>query len=95
MKRLLAALVLVLASGVAAGQSFPSKAVRIVVAYPPGGGTDVLARLVGRYLGDALGQPVVIENRPGGNGRIGMDLVANSPPDGHMLLAIAAGPLNE
>src|SRR4029450_10129493 len=79
----------------AGGQSFPPQPVRIVVPYPPGGGTDVLTRLVGRYLGDALGQPVVVENRPGGNAQIGMDLVAKSPADGHTLLAIAAGPLNE
>ena len=95
MKRLLLGLIVFLASGIAWGQSFPTHAVRIVVPYPPGGGTDVLARLVGRHLGDMLGQTVVVENRPGANAQIGMDLVAKAPADGHTLLAIAAGPLNE
>ena len=95
MKRLFLGLIVFLASGITWGQSFPSHAVRIVVPYPPGGGTDVLARLVGQRLGDTLGQPVVIENRPGGNAQIGMDVVAKSPADGHTLLAIAAGPLND
>jgi tripartite-type tricarboxylate transporter receptor subunit TctC len=95
MKRFLLGLLLVLAPGFALSQPFPSRTVRIVVAYPPGGGTDVLARIVARHLGDALGQSVVVENRPGGNGQIGMDAVAKSPADGHTLLAIAAGPLNE
>jgi tripartite-type tricarboxylate transporter receptor subunit TctC len=95
MKRLFLGLIVFLAPCVTWAQSFPSHAVRIVVPYPPGGGTDVLTRLVGRHLGDALGQPVVIENRPGGNAQIGMDVVAKSPADGHTLLAIAAGPLND
>ena len=74
--------------------AFPSRAMRIVVPYPPGGGTDVLARLVGRYLGESLHQPVVVENRPGGNSLIGMDFVAKSAPDGHTLMVVAAGPLD-
>jgi len=78
----------------AAAQGFPSKPMRIVVPYPPGGGTDVLARLVGRHMGESLKQPVVVENRAGGNALIGMDLVAKAPADGHTLLAIAAGPLD-
>jgi tripartite-type tricarboxylate transporter receptor subunit TctC len=77
------------------GQSYPSKPIRIVVAYPPGGGTDVLTRLVGKYLNDLLQQPVVVENRAGGNAQIGMDFVAKAAPDGYTLLAIAAGPLND
>ena len=55
----------------------------------------MLARLVGRHLGDTLGQPVVVGDRPGGNAQIGMDVVAKSPADGYTLLAIAAGPLND
>ena len=84
-----------LASGVVLAQPYPSKPIRIIVAYPPGGGTDVLARLAGKYLNDSIKQSVVIENRAGANGGIGLDLVAKSPADGYTLLAIAAGPLNE
>ena len=84
-----------LASGVVLAQPYPSKPIRIIVAYPPGGGTDVLARLAGKYLNDSIKQSVVIENRSGANGGIGLDLVAKSPADGYTLLAIAAGPLNE
>jgi tripartite-type tricarboxylate transporter receptor subunit TctC len=93
--RPLFAVLLALCCASAAAQTYPSKAVRIVVPYPPGGGTDVLARLVGRHLADSFAQPVVIENRAGANAQIGMDLVAKSPADGYTLLAIAAGPLNE
>ena len=97
MKRILSVVVALglLAAGTALAQTYPSKPVHIVVAYPPGGGTDVLARLVGKYLNDSIRQSVVIENRAGANGGIGLDFVAKSPADGYTLLAIAAGPLNE
>ena len=84
-----------LATATAQAQSYPAKPIRIVVAYPPGGGTDVLARLVGKYLNDSIRQSVVIENRAGANGGIGLDFVAKSPADGYTLLAIAAGPLTD
>ena len=76
-------------------QAWPERPIRIVVPYPPGGGTDTLTRLVGKSLGDSLKQPIVVENRAGANAQIGMDLVKQAPADGHTLLAIAAGPLNE
>jgi len=97
MKKVLSAFLalLVLASGAAFAQSYPSKPIRIVVAYPPGGGTDILARLVGKYLNDSVKQSVVIENRAGASGGIGRDMVAQSPADGYTLLAIAAGPLDD
>src|SRR4051812_30919034 len=66
-------------------QAFPSKPIRIIVPYSPGGTTDLLARLVGQKLSERLGQPVVVENKPGANGMIGSDLVAKSPPDGYTL----------
>jgi tripartite-type tricarboxylate transporter receptor subunit TctC len=88
-------IVLMLLAGAALAQSFPSRPIRIVVPYPPGGGTDVLARLVGRYMSDSFNQPVLVENRAGGNAKIGMEVVAKAPPDGYTLMAIAAGPLNE
>ncbi|MCX7158969.1 MAG: tripartite tricarboxylate transporter substrate binding protein [Proteobacteria bacterium] len=95
MKKILASLFLALFAGLAFAQSYPAKPIRIIVAYPPGGGTDVLARLVGKFLNDSIKQSVVIENRAGANGGIGVDLVAKSPADGYTLLAIAAGPLDE
>lgn len=75
--------------------AWPERPIRIVVPYPPGGGTDTLARLVGKELGEALKQPVVIENRAGGNALIGMEVVAKAPADGYTLMGIAAGPLND
>jgi tripartite-type tricarboxylate transporter receptor subunit TctC len=95
MKKILLGLCLTLLAGVAFAQPYPAKPIRIIVAYPPGGGTDILARLVGKYLNDSMKQSVVIENRAGANGGIGLDFVAKSPADGYTLLAIAAGPLND
>jgi tripartite-type tricarboxylate transporter receptor subunit TctC len=94
-RKILASLCLTLFAGLACAQPYPAKPIRIIVAYPPGGGTDVLARLVGKFLNDSVRQSVVIENRAGANGGIGLDLVAKSPADGYTLLAIAAGPLEE
>lgn len=67
-------------------QLYPSKPIRMIVAYPPSGGTDILARMIGQKLADALGQPVVIDNRGGANGNIGSELAAKSPADGYTLL---------
>jgi tripartite-type tricarboxylate transporter receptor subunit TctC len=92
--RFVALLFLVVAGSVGA-QAYPDKPIRIIVPYPPGGGTDTLTRLVGTLLGNAMKQPIVIENRPGGNAQIGMDVVTKAPADGYTLLAIAAGPLND
>ena len=67
-------------------QSYPTRPVRFVVPFAPGGSTDTLARTLGVKLADTLGQQVVIDNRPGGNGDLGMMIVAQSPADGHTLL---------
>ena len=66
-------------------QSWPSKPLKLIVPFPPGGGTDLTSRSVAARLGDALGQPVVVENRPGAGGTIGADAVAKSPPDGYTI----------
>ena len=67
-------------------QTYPSRAVRLIVPFPAGSATDLVARLVGNYLQDALGQPFVVENKPGAQGVIAADAVAKSPPDGYTLL---------
>lgn len=76
---------------VAAGQAFPSKAVKIVVPQTPGGASDTLARIIGQKLSDKWKQPVVIENRAGAGGNIGMEAVTTSPPDGYTLLMSYVG----
>jgi tripartite-type tricarboxylate transporter receptor subunit TctC len=71
--------------------SFPNKPVRIIVPQTPGGASDALARIVGQKLSEKWGQPVVVENRPGAGGNIGMDAVAKAPGDGHTLLMSYVG----
>ena len=75
----------------AAAQSWPTKPVKVVVNFPPGGAADQIARAIGVPLGEALGQPVVVENRGGANGNLGGELVAKSPADGYTLLMSSGG----
>jgi tripartite-type tricarboxylate transporter receptor subunit TctC len=84
--RLLSTLFLLLVSAAAAAQSWPAKPVHIVVAYPPGGGIDVLARQIGDKLSSAWGQPVIVENKPGANTILAADTVAKAAPDGYTVL---------
>ena len=70
-------------------QAWPSKPIKVIVPYTPGGFTDITARLVSQKLQDRLGQPLVIENKPGANSIIGVDALAKSPPDGYTLLVVA------
>ena len=86
MKRLLAAVSLALVYGLAQAQAWPSKTVRFIVPYPPGGSTDVAARSVAEKLTQALGQQVLVENRAGAVGAIGTYEVSRAAPDGHTLL---------
>src|SRR3989442_12240671 len=76
-----------------AAQTFPSKPVRLIVPYAPGGSVDLLARVMRDGLQDALGRPVVVENRAGAGGAIGIEAVAKSPPDGHTLGFSGPGPV--
>src|SRR3954471_1689396 len=86
MLRLLLAAAALSLSALAAAQGYPSRAVRIVVPFPPGGTSDILARTIGARLGESFGQPVIVENRPGAGGNIAADAVAKSAPDGYTLL---------
>src|SRR5207237_4746138 len=80
-------LVLGLCAAIAASaHDWPSKPVRFIVPYPPGGGTDVIARIVQSRLSEALGQPIVIENRGGAGGALGTEAAAKSAPDGYTFL---------
>ncbi len=92
MSRFVAALgCLLVLSGVAQAQNYPHKPVRMIVAVPPGGPADTLARLVGPHLNTALGQTVVIDNRPGANGIIAYETTARALPDGYTFVLVAAG----
>src|SRR5436305_6703690 len=71
----------------------PSRPIRFVVVFPPGGSADMLVRRMAEPLARDLGQPVVVDNRPGAGGIIGMEAVAKAPPDGHMFGLTAAGPV--
>lgn len=83
----LAALALASASaGFAQTQPWPSRPVRVVIPFPPGGTLDTVGRLLAQKLGDQMGQPFIVENRPGGNGVIGADVVSKAPADGYTLL---------
>ena len=94
MKKLLSivctAALLTLTQGQALAQAYPSKPVKIVVPFGPGGFTDVVARILGVKLGESLGQSVVIENKPGAGSMIGTDQVAKSAPDGHTLVIVSS-----
>src|SRR5664279_5435283 len=76
-------------SRIACAQTYPARPVRVIVGYAAGGATDIVARPIGQWLSDGLGQPVVIENRPGAAGNIATEAVVRAPPDGYTLLLVA------
>jgi tripartite-type tricarboxylate transporter receptor subunit TctC len=75
-------------SCIAAPQTYPTRPVRIIVGFAAGGGVDIVARLMGQWLSERLGQPLVIENRPGAGSNIGTEAVVRAPPDGYTLLLV-------
>jgi tripartite-type tricarboxylate transporter receptor subunit TctC len=92
-RRIVATAALLAAAGLAAAQAYPIKPIRVIVPYPPGGTSDILARALGPGMQAALGQPWVVENKPGATGNVGADLVAKSPADGYTLLLADIGSL--
>ena len=82
-----------LAANALAADKYPDKPLRLIVALPAGGPTDILARLIAQPLAASLGQPIVVDNRPGAGGNIGAELVAKSPADGYTLFMGTSGPL--
>jgi tripartite-type tricarboxylate transporter receptor subunit TctC len=74
-------------------QAYPSKPIRIIVPFPAGGGVDYIGRLVGKGMSERLGQQVVIDNRPGANAILGLEVLKTAPPDGYTIAAASAGPL--
>lgn len=90
MVRFLFPTALILVSAVVHAQAYPSKPIRLIVPYPPGAGTDIIARTVGQKLGETLGQQVVVDNRGGGGGVIGADAAAKSPPDGYTMVLVTS-----
>src|SRR5256885_15739042 len=76
-------------SRIARAQAYPSRQIRLIIGYPPGGSADITARLIAQWLSDRLGQSVIIESRPGGGTNIATEAVINAPPDGYTLLLVA------
>ena len=83
--RLAASLLLVCAAGLAGAQSYPTKPIQFIVPFPPGGGNDTVARAIAQQVGPALGQSIVVDNRPGAGGIIGADAAARAAPDGYTI----------
>src|SRR5438128_8179224 len=71
---------------------FPERPIRLVVGFPPGGATDILARILSQYMPDSIGQPVVVDNRGGATGTIAAAMVAKAPPDGYTIMMVPSGP---
>lgn len=84
-ERACAAIVLALCAAPVSAQPYPSKAVRMIIPFPPGGATDILGRVLAQKLGEQLGQPVTVDNRPGAGGAIGSELTAKAPADGYTI----------
>ena len=90
--RILVATLLLLVGASAAAQSYPNRAIRLIVPFAPGGSADLVGRLLAQQLSESFGQPVVVENKGGASGMLGNDYVAKSPPDGYTLTVGTLGP---
>jgi tripartite-type tricarboxylate transporter receptor subunit TctC len=92
--KLLVLLAAALLSAAVQAQDYPSRPLRFIVPFPPGGSSDLIARAIAPRIAERMGQPVLVENRPGAGGMIGVDLVAKAPPDGYTIGLAAAGALS-
>jgi tripartite-type tricarboxylate transporter receptor subunit TctC len=92
--RIAAATACALLTTLAAAQDYPTKPIRLIVPFAPGGGSDVLARIVGQKLSESLKQPVVVDNKPGAGGNLGTDAVAKAAPDGYTIVLGVVGPIS-
>src|SRR6185295_4620416 len=92
--KLLAMLAAALLATMAQAQEYPAKPIRFIVPFPPGGSSDLIARAIAPRLSERMGQPVLIENRAGAGGMIGVEMVAKAPPDGYIIGLAAAGALS-
>ena len=92
-RQFVTAAVLIIVSAGACAQNYPVRPIRLVLGFPPGGSTDLVARVVAQKMSDSWGQQVVVDNRPGANGMIGADLVAKASPDGYSMLLSSIGPM--
>ena len=92
--KLLAWLSAALLATAAQAQDYPSKPIRFIVSFPPGGSSDLIARAIAPRMAERMGQPVLVENRPGAGGMIGVEMVAKAPPDGYTIGLAAAGALS-
>jgi tripartite-type tricarboxylate transporter receptor subunit TctC len=97
MLRFVAALLLVAALPAAAQEVYPSRPVKMLIPYAPGGATDIIARIIGAKLTESLGQSFIVENRPGANGNLALEAAAKAPPDGYTLLVgnVSTNAINE
>src|SRR6185436_11482334 len=94
MKRFIVMLVVLVCAGAAAAQSYPNRPIRIIIPWPPGQATDLMARIVAMKLSEQFGYQVVADNRPGASGLIGTEIAAKATPDGYTMLAASSGPIS-
>ena len=90
-KLLVAALTLAAPAAVLAQEAYPNKPIRLLLGFPPGGGSDMVARLVAKPLGERLGQPVTVDNKPGAGGNIAAEMATKAPADGYTLILLPSG----
>src|SRR5262249_31030173 len=80
---------------IARAQAYPARPVRMIVTFPAGGSPDIIARLIGQWLAERLGQPIIVDNRPGAGGNIGTEIGVRAPPDGYtLLMALSVNAIN-